>query len=190
MNFCTTLEESPTDRKYPIPLAAKSSQRSGAGLDSNDGGFWKSSVKTLGNIYLLKKCSFCINKLFKNFQKRLITIPFNNLYSNWMKTFFSWTERYFLFDLCSWMYYMFSSSYLRKNPKHWPQRWCQTFLFFFFNEMELVASWCACYQIKCLFGIRILSFFAPWTFSALSQHTAYIHWFDYLIDYVWLSWSV
>lgn len=39
MKVCMTLEESPTNREYLIPLAAKSSQRSGAGLDSNDGGF-------------------------------------------------------------------------------------------------------------------------------------------------------
>ena len=65
MKVCMIEEESPNNRKYPIPLAAKASQRSGAGLDSSDGEFWKPSVKTLGAIYLLKKCSLCIYKLQK-----------------------------------------------------------------------------------------------------------------------------
>lgn len=88
-------------------------QRSGAGLDGGDGGFWKSSGETSGTIYLLKKCSFYIYKLFTNSPKKLITTPFNKLHSSWMKEFSSWIERHFLFPLCSWMYYIFSSSYLR-----------------------------------------------------------------------------
>lgn len=74
MKVCLIQEESPSNRERSIPLA-KASQRSGAGLDNSDGGFRKSSVKTLGTIYLLKKCSFCIYKLFKNSSKRLITTP-------------------------------------------------------------------------------------------------------------------
>lgn len=66
MKVCMIEEESPNNRRCSIPLAAKASQRSGAGLDNNGGESWKSSVKTLGVTYLLKKYSFCIYKLLKN----------------------------------------------------------------------------------------------------------------------------
>lgn len=123
----------------------------GAGLDGSAGGFWKSSVETSGTIYLLKKCSFYIYKLFKNPQKKLKTIPLNNLCASWMKEFFSWIERYFLTPLCSWMYYMFSSSYLGENLKCWPHCWCQNILKIW-NGARMFLT---CYQMKCLFGINI-----------------------------------
>lgn len=105
-------EESPAGRRCPVPLAAKASEKwSWLGWRW----WWILEVirRDFRNHLFIEKCSFYIYKLFTNSPKKLITTPFNKLHSSWMKEFSSWIERHFLFPLCSWMYYIFSSSYLR-----------------------------------------------------------------------------
>lgn len=71
---CVMQEVLPNNRKYPTPLA-----RSATGRDSSDRRLRRSPVKTLRTIYLLKKCLFCIYKLFRNSQKGLMTSLPNTL---------------------------------------------------------------------------------------------------------------